>query len=101
MGCHGQQCAQARGDVGGGAAEKIGENQRSCRHRLHGRFGKLPGYTIGNVMASYAFNDQFTLRLNVNNVTNREYATSGNWAMTRAFTGPERAYVVSGDFRFW
>lgn len=67
----------------------------------NGRFGKLPGYTIGNVMVSYAFNDLFTLRFNANNVTNREYATSGNWAMTRAFTGPERSYVVSGDFRFW
>lgn len=67
----------------------------------NGRWGELPGYTIGSLMASYAVNDKLTLRFNVDNVTDETYATSGNWAMTRAFIGPARSYLLSADFRFW
>ncbi|AKC86221.1 TonB-dependent receptor [Pseudoxanthomonas suwonensis] len=67
----------------------------------NGRWGKLPGYTVGNLMASYAFSDRFSLRLNIDNVTDETYATSGNWAMSRVFLGPPRNYLLSADFRFW
>ena len=67
----------------------------------NGRYGELPGYTIGSLMASYAVSDKLTLRLNVDNVTDETYATSGNWPMTRVFAGPARAYLLSADFRFW
>ncbi|MCA0394492.1 MAG: TonB-dependent receptor [Proteobacteria bacterium] len=67
----------------------------------NGRWGELPGYTIGNLMASYAVNDKLTVRLNIDNVTDETYATSGNWSMTRAFVGPARSYLLSADVRFW
>ncbi len=67
----------------------------------NGRYGKLPGYTVGNLMASYALNDTVTLRLNVDNVADKTYANSGNWPMTRVFLGPSRSYLLSADFRFW
>ena len=67
----------------------------------NGRWGKLPGHTVGNLMAAYAFNDRFTLRLNIDNVTDETYATSGNWAMSRVFLGPPRSFLLSADVRFW
>ena len=67
----------------------------------NGRWGTLPGHTVGNLMAAYAFNDRFTLRLNIDNVTDETYASSGNWAMSRVFLGPPRSFLLSADVRFW
>lgn len=67
----------------------------------NGRWGELPGYTVGSLMASYALNDRLTLRLNVDNVTDERYATAGNWAMSRLTVGPARSYLLSADVRFW
>lgn len=67
----------------------------------NGRWGKLPGHTVGNLMAAYAFNDRFTLRLNIDNVTDETYATSANWAVSRVFLGPPRSFLLSADVRFW
>lgn len=66
----------------------------------NGRYGKLPGYTVTNLVASYAFNPNVSLRLNVDNIGDKTYATSGNWPMTRVFLGPSRSYLLSADFRF-
>lgn len=66
----------------------------------NGRFGKLPGYTVGNLMAAYRFNDKLSLRLNIDNVADKRYATSATWPMTRVFLGPSRAYLLSADYRF-
>ncbi|MCY1285090.1 Catecholate siderophore receptor Fiu precursor [compost metagenome] len=51
-------------------------------------------------MASYALNENVDLRLNIDNLTDEEYATSSNWAGSRVFLGNPRTYLVSADFRF-
>lgn len=66
----------------------------------NGTFGKLPGYTIGNLMASYTFNENLTLRLNVNNVTDELYATSTNWPANRVLLGTARSAMLSADIHF-
>ncbi len=89
----------------GGGVQHVGESwagrpDDADRFIPNGRYGKLPGYTVANLMASWAFNENIALRLNVDNVTDKFYATSGNWPMTRVFLGPSRAYLLSADFRF-
>ncbi len=98
--------AFANGLTIGGGVQHVGDSwagrpDDADRIIPNGRWGELPGYTIGSLMASYAVNDKLTLRFNVDNVTDETYATSGNWAMTRAFIGPARSYLLSADFRFW
>lgn len=89
----------------GGGVQHVGESwagrpDDADRIIPNGRYGKLPSYTVGNLMASWAFNESVSLRLNVDNVTDKFYATSANWPMTRAFVGPSRSYLLSADFRF-
>lgn len=95
----------ASGLVLGGGVQHVSESwagrpDDADRIIPNGRFGKLPGYTVTNLMASYAFNEHVSLRLNIDNVTDKLYATSGNWPMTRVFLGPPRSYLLSADFRF-
>lgn len=66
----------------------------------NGRFGELPGYTVGNLMLSYPVNQNLSLRLNVDNVTDRTYAVAANWPVARAQLGTSRAYLLSADFNF-
>src|SRR5690606_37608883 len=49
----------------------------------NGRWGKLPSYTVADVVVSYDFNDALTLRLNARNITDELYAISANWAGSR------------------
>ncbi|WP_202905312.1 TonB-dependent receptor [Luteimonas abyssi] len=95
----------ANGLTLGGGLQHVGDSwagrpDDADRIIPNGRFGKLPSYTVGNLMASYAVNDALTLRLNIDNVTDETYATSMTWAMTRGFLGPSRNYLLSADFRF-
>src|SRR5690606_20431494 len=46
----------------------IGRPDDATRVIPNGKFGKLPGYFLVNLMASYAVNDNVTLRFNVDNV---------------------------------
>lgn len=66
----------------------------------NGRFGKLPGFTVVNLMASYAVNRNLSVRLNIDNVFDKLYATSANWPGTRVFLGPPRSFMVSADPAF-
>ncbi|MFO1342846.1 MAG: TonB-dependent receptor [Burkholderiales bacterium] len=36
--------------------------------------GEAPGFITGDLMAEYAFNDEYKIKANVNNVTNKLYA---------------------------
>jgi len=66
----------------------------------NGRFGQLPGHTVVQLMAAYPINDYLQLRLNLDNAADRRYASSGNWPMTRVFTGPARNWLLSANLRF-
>ena len=78
----------------------LGRPDNATRIIPNGRYGKLPSYTIFNAMASYAVNENVDVRLNIDNLTDEEYAASSNWNGTRVFLGNPRTYLVSADFRF-
>ena len=67
---------------------------------LGNAYGKLPDYTVFNAMASYDVTPKIRLRLNVDNLTDEVYATSGNWGMNRVFLGDPRSFILSADVRF-
>lgn len=66
----------------------------------NGKFGKLPDYFVVNAMASYDVTDNITLRLNVDNIFDEYYASSMNWAATRAQLGNPRTYWLSASFKY-
>lgn len=66
----------------------------------NGMFGKLPGYTVLNAMASYAVNPNLVLRLNIDNITDELYASSTNWPAQRVFLGAPRSYLLTADLKF-
>jgi len=66
----------------------------------NGAVGKLPSYTTFNAMASYAVNPNLDVRVNLDNLTDEEYAVSTNWNGRRAMLGDPRTLTLSTDFRF-
>lgn len=93
------------GLVLGGGLQHVGESwagrpDDADRIIPNGRYGQLPGYTVTQLMATWPVNAHLQLRLNVDNAGDRLYATSGNWPMTRVFTGPARNWLLSADLRF-
>lgn len=78
----------------------VGRPDDADRIIPNGRWGKLPDYTVLNVMASYAVNPNLALRLNIDNITDELYAISTNWQAPRAFVGAPRSYLLTADFRF-
>jgi catecholate siderophore receptor len=90
--------------VGGGiqhvADSWAGRPDDADRIIPNGLFGKLPGYTVLNLMASYSVSENLLLRLNIDNVTDELYAVSSNWSAQRVFTGAPRSYLLTADLRF-
>ncbi|WBJ98526.1 TonB-dependent receptor [Methylocystis parvus] len=66
----------------------------------NGRFGKLPGYFIVNLMSSFELYKDVVLSLNIDNVANTKYAISTNYGAQRVILGTPRAYRFSVSFRF-
>ncbi|MCH7335966.1 TonB-dependent siderophore receptor [Acinetobacter sp. NIPH 2699] len=90
--------------VGGGVRyvddSYIGRPDDAERMIPNGKAGKLPSYTVYDVMTSYAVDKDTTLRFNVNNVTDKLHAVSANWAGSRVVLGAPRTYMLSLDFKF-
>lgn len=89
----------------GGGVQHVGESwagrpDDADRILPNGRFGKLPGHTVTQLMVAWEVNPHLRLRLNLDNAGDRLYATSGNWPMTRVFLGPARNWLLSADLRF-
>lgn len=80
--------------------DQLAFTPRISANLWHGRFGKLPSFTVVNLMASYAVNRNLSVRLNIDNVFDKLYATSANWPGTRVFLGPPRSFMVSADLAF-
>jgi catecholate siderophore receptor len=78
----------------------VGRPDNAVRIIANGNAGKLPGYTVGDLLAAYRINRQFTLRLNIDNITNRFYPISTNWAASRVLLGPARSFRIGTDFNF-
>lgn len=89
----------------GGGIQYVGDSYAgrpddATRFIPNGNFGKLPSYTVANLLASYRLNNSITLRLNVDNLTDELYATSSNWPAQRVALGSSRAYLISADLTF-
>lgn len=78
----------------------IGRPDDATRVIPNGKFGKLPGYFLVNLMASYAVNDNVTLRFNVDNVFNETYLTTTNWNGSWGYLGAPRTYRFGTSFKF-
>ncbi|MGH8050554.1 MAG: TonB-dependent receptor [Arenimonas sp.] len=64
-----------------------------------GELDNYGGYTTHRLMAAYRVNRDFTLQLNINNVTDREYYTrirNNGWATP----GDARSMVLNASYRF-
>ncbi len=90
--------------VGGGAqyvgSAFVGRPDTADRVIPNGQSGKVPSYTIFNLMAAYDVSPNLRLRLNIDNITDEVYASSVNWSARRAFLGAPRTVLLSADFRF-
>ncbi len=89
----------------GGGVQHVGDSwagrpDDADRIIPNGRFGKLPGYTVANLMAAYRVSEHWQVRLNVDNVADKTYAVSGNWPMTRVLLGSPRAVLLSASFSY-
>lgn len=60
----------------------------------------MPSYSIASLLASYDFTDRFSLRFNVSNILNREYAQSYNNNGGRFMPGAPRAFLLTSNFKF-
>lgn len=78
----------------------IGRPDDATRVIKNGTYGKLPSYFLVNLMASYAVNDNVTLRFNVDNVFNEKYLTTANWNGNWGYLGAPRTYRFGTSFRF-
>ncbi len=89
--------------IGGGVqhvgSSFLGRPDDASRIIPNGRWGKLPSYTVGNLMLSYEIVENLDIRLNIDNVTNEKYAATTNWPGSRATLGPSRTFLVSVDFK--
>lgn len=59
-----------------------------------------PSFWLFNAMASYPVAKDILLRLNVNNLLDREYVQAANNNGARFNPGAPRSYLLSADFRF-
>lgn len=74
-------------------AQHIGERYNNIANA-----NKVPGYTLYDAMASYKVNDSFSLRLNIQNLTDKEhYATVGGG---HTIPGAARFTMLTGSFSF-
>jgi catecholate siderophore receptor len=60
----------------------------------------VPAVWLVNAMASFSTGNRLTLRLNVNNLTNRAYVASLSASGYRANLGAPRSYLLTAEFRF-
>lgn len=78
----------------------IGRPDDALRIIPNGKFGKLDSYFIVNAMVSYDLTETVELRFNVDNIFDKEYAVSTNWAQQRATLGDPRVYRLSTSVDF-
>ncbi|WP_178134120.1 TonB-dependent receptor [Vineibacter terrae] len=90
--------------VGGGVqhvgASWLGRPDDALRIIPNGAFGKLPAYTLFHAMLAYEVTENITVRLNVDNIFNKQYAVSTNWNGSRATLGAPRTFMITTGFRF-
>jgi catecholate siderophore receptor len=87
----------------GGGTQYIGETARlqaTSAPTATTFSNQVPSYWLVNGMVSYSFNRHLTLRLNLNNLANREYIASLNNNGYRVNLGAPRAFLFSAVLRY-
>lgn len=84
--------------VGGGVRYMDGLHRGS--DSAEGTPSTTDGYTVIDAVASYAFTQNFTLRLNAYNLTDKDYVASINKSGYRYTPGTPRTFLATADFRF-
>jgi len=78
----------------------VGRTDDALRVIPNGRFGKLPGYILVNLMASYDLTDNVELTLNVDNVFDELYLTSTNWGGAWGYLGAPRTFWLGASYKY-
>ena len=63
-------------------------------------FPKIPAYTVFDAMVAYEVNRNFSLQLNVYNLTNKFYVARLNNAGNRYMLGAPRSVMLTGNIKF-
>ena len=84
----------------GGGVRYMDTDARSSLTIPDGAAPTLPEYWIYSATAAWQANQKVTCRLNVNTVTDEEYAASLTNNGGRYNPGAERSYLLSADFAF-
>jgi catecholate siderophore receptor len=87
----------------GGGLQYVGETERlqaTTAPTATTFSNRVPSYWIGSGMVSYEASKHLTLRLNVNNLTDREYIASLNNNGYRVNLGAPRTFLVTVELRF-
>lgn len=89
----------------GGGLQYIGESwvgrpDNANRVVKNGVNGKLPGFFVAHLMASYEVRKDVNIVFNVDNIFNETYAASLNWSARKAQLGAPRTYRISANYRF-
>ena len=83
----------------GGGARYSGEMKRGT-DGAPGTPEFTKSYTVWDLVASYAINDHFDLRLNANNVFDKDYVAAINKSGYRYTPGAPRSLLLTANFRF-
>ena len=84
----------------GGGVRYMDTVARSSLTVPNGAAPTLPDYWVYSATAAWQATEKLTLRLNVNNLTDEEYAVSLNNNGGRYNPGAERSYLLGADFAF-
>ena len=80
---------------------RFGEFGRNARHmRYAARATNRLGRTLFHAMLAYEVTENITVRLNVDNIFNKQYAVSTDWNGSRATLGAPRTFLITTGFRF-
>lgn len=81
----------------GGGAQYTGSSRVSLNNT---NLAELPSRWILNAVLAYDVTKNFSVRLNINNVSDKLYARAINNNSNRAYYGDPRTYILSADLRF-
>jgi catecholate siderophore receptor len=87
----------------GGGFQYLGQTQRlqaTSAPTATTFANQVPSYWLFNAMLSYALNRHFSLRLNANNLANREYVAGLNNNGYRLDLGPPRNFLLTAELKF-
>ncbi len=87
----------------GGGARYVSEQKRVVDPNANlatQNMPAIPAYWVADAMLQYAVNRDTTVRLNINNLADKDYISTLNNSGARVTLGAPRTFVLSGEYRF-